>query len=604
MARVFAALTKFFLGERSLSYEHRQIILVTSSALVLTLTAVIVNILTDQPIIMTLLCIAGLPLLAWLRWFLPRMRKLQWAVSIPAGLGILLGVAGWITSQGIYGSAPYVFYLTLSWLLAIRDYRSHGYIVIAILGIVVILIVLQMRYPQSIEPYPSIHAQTADLIIGATATLIFQAMFISILRRQFQQEQLLLQEKNSELVALTEELREQRNKAHAALSARSNFVAAMSHELRTPLTSVIAGTRLLRRKDMPADAVDIMRLIESSAYSLLRQIDDILTLQADEANTISILSNEFDLQQLLAEIEKQGMRLAEPNHLQFTVSADENLPHQASSDRERILQVLLNLISNACKYTNKGSVKLFASFDGTNLVFTVRDTGSGIEKEIQDQLFKPFVRAAEARRQARGIGLGLSVCAAIAERLGGKVSLVSTGKQGSEFSFIIPAKQQAAGEQEPAPQFSQINLSGKKILIAEDDEVNAILLQRLLETHGIICDCVGDGKSLVERAKQNDWDLIITDIQMPDMDGFEASREIITSRGKNSETPIIALSASSYREEYENASAAGISGWVSKPFDEQSLLREIGRVLVTAKGRGKTDISDYRGSGAETVIRK
>lgn len=567
----------FLSGQPDLTFERRQTTLVASVGAILCLLAAIINTITHQAVAMTVLCLFGTAILISLRLLMHRLANLSPVTVGLAMLGMALGIIGWMTSAGVYGSAPYVFYLVLAWLLAIRSHRAHFLLIATTVAVMALLIAVQVFFPQFIIQYPDQKAQFADLVVGALLTLVFQAFFISSLRRQFEEEQSRLREKNAQLSGMTERLSQAKEQADAALAVRSNFIAAMSHELRTPLTSVIAGTRLLRTGDNETEHEEVKNFIERSAESLLRLIDDILVLRSGEAGEISVITAEFRTQDLVDDLMRMYAPLAEAKGLQMRLHVDPSVPAFLYGDFARMSQIISNLLSNAIKYTERGDIKLtieIASIGNkpNKLRITVADTGRGITDSERPGLFKPFVRSADAKRHVRGTGLGLSICAMLAQRLGGHVSLVNSGPDGSEFLISLPLANSGSGRVEAGELSDTRILAGKKILIAEDDEINALLLRHILERHQAYCTVVANGLELTERALTESWDLIITDIQMPEMDGFEAAKKIMETLGRDKSPHILAVSASSFTEEEENISRTGIAGWITKPYDETGLL--------------------------------
>ncbi|MFZ5629370.1 MAG: ATP-binding protein [Spirochaetota bacterium] len=555
--------------------------LVTSSGSIIALVASIINYTTGQHVAMTLLAAASAVALLLLRRQLLREPVLLPYLLVVTAIGLALGITGWLTSDGLYGSAPYIFYLTLAWLLAIRDSRSHFRLVMATVVIISILIILQFQYPSLVIAYPSSLARNSDLITGVLGTLVFQAIFISALRRQFQHERSMLAARNEELQTLSERFRQETANARTALADRSDFLAAMSHELRTPLTSVIAGSRLLRGEKGEESREEIMGSIERSAQSLLRLIDDLLVLRSSEAGEISIINSPFSIRELLRDITRNYLPLSESKGLKFRVVLDDAVPEIVSSDAARIEQMIANLLSNAIKYTEEGQVSLSVSADPDQdlLVFEVTDTGVGVSEADRPGLFLPFTRARETRRQVRGTGLGLSVCSLLAEKMGGSISLAESNSAGSTFVLSLPLLTAAKIVERDTRDDRPDGFAGMKILVAEDDEVNALLLTRIIERLSASVHLVRNGRDLVHQATHSEWDFIITDIQMPGLDGLEAARQIRACDGRSRSVPIIAISASNIDEEQSRARNAGISDWITKPFEHSSLMMTLRKYL-------------------------
>lgn len=507
--------------------------------------------MTGQSRVMTVACIAGTAGLYLLRLRLHTAKDLRPYVGILVSLGLALAVTGWFTSEGLFGSAPYVFFLILTWLLAIIRQKNHIALIAAFAGISISLIVLQLFFPQWVIPYPDPTAKTSDLAIGILATLIFQAFFISGLRLHFEE----------------------------ALAARSNFIVAMSHELRTPLTSMIAGAQMLTQEPGKTNPEEAGRFIEQSALALLRHIDDLLALRAHNLGGIPISEAPYSVRDIMNNLARQYSPAAEAKGLTLECLFREGIPDYLLGDGARISQIVSVLTANAIEHTHSGRVRVSAQIEvfpqRMLLVFRVADNGIGIKKANLPYLFEPFSLWPDSSGSTPHTGVGLAVSLRIAQKMGGDLVLEENTSEGTVFCLNLPLRPytSAAGLAVTA-----LNLAQKRILIAEDDAMTSILLRHILESQGAIVEAVDNGELLIARALADEWHLILTDINMPKANGFEAAQRIHAATPKtHAPRRIIAVSASTYSEQQGKAEASGIRGWVTKPFSEETLLQQVMR---------------------------
>jgi PAS domain S-box-containing protein len=372
--------------------------------------------------------------------------------------------------------------------------------------------------------------------------------------------------------------------AELANNAKSAFLANMSHEIRTPLGAIMGFVELLKDESLTRqDTHDYLGVIERNSTQLLRIIDDILDLSKVEAGKMLIEHIDFSLLEVLADFSSlMGFRARE-NGIDFKVTAQTEIPDPVNSDPTRIRQILNNVVGNAIKFTQKGKVELFVLFEDNYLTFRVVDTGRGITKEQAAELFQPFSQAdVSTTRKFGGTGLGLVLTKKLCEALGGdfwlehselgvgstfvarfqvSVPLDSKMIRGSRFGFTTePARSALARKQQ---------LAGMKILVVEDSPDNQMLLRVLITRSGGEVVLASDGFEGVEKAISAEFDVVIMDVQMPRMDGYEAVKEL---RSRGFSKPIIALTAHAMKEEKEKCLEAGYSEFLSKPIDQTALV--------------------------------
>jgi len=387
----------------------------------------------------------------------------------------------------------------------------------------------------------------------------------------------------------TLELAEARDKAIQADRSKSAFLATMSHELRTPLTAIIGFSDSLLDPDQNmAERIDSIHSIIKGSKHLHQIINDILDVSKIDADKLDIEHIPVNLFEILRDVEAIISLLATEKNLLFSIQYDFPLPEIITSDPLRLKQILINICNNAIKFTEKGSVTLKVSCDckEQKVFFNVIDTGIGLSDEQLDKLFKPFTQADNTTsRKFGGTGLGLHLSKKLAISLGGDIRVESTDGVGSRFTIEIhtgdlngqtpvtslPALpvQEIRGTQ---PDFS---LNGT-VLLVEDHADNQRLISMYLNKAGIAADIANNGKEAVRKAMANEYDLILMDIQMPIMNGIEATQ---TLRAKNYTGPIVALTANAMKSDVDACTAAGCDDFVSKPIDKNSLYKLLEKYL-------------------------
>jgi len=353
---------------------------------------------------------------------------------------------------------------------------------------------------------------------------------------------------------------------------KTNFLSAVSHELRTPMNGVIGFTDLLKHTHLNTQQQGYLDGVEKSVDHMMGLIDELLELARAESNKVVIVKENFSPPALLDETVEMFNPLLH-QQLKLRVCIDEELPDWLLGDTKRIRQILVNFLSNAFKYTSEGEIILKAEKSSAGRIrFGVKDSGVGIRPEDQEDIFEPFSAISQSNKSVAGTGLGLHICSRLAHSMAGFIGLESEWQQGSFFWFEIPLEVGVASVDDKttvvAEQFDHLNLN---VLVAEDNAVNRKLITKLLERFGCRCQLAVNGAKAVELAEQQCFDIIIMDCMMPDVDGYQAARQIRSRCALNQNTPIIALTANALQENRDQCYEAGMNEFVTKPISVSNL---------------------------------
>jgi PAS domain S-box-containing protein len=381
-----------------------------------------------------------------------------------------------------------------------------------------------------------------------------------------------------------QELVQMKEKAEQAAKAKSQFLSVMSHELRTPLNAVIGITHLLLQSQPREDQQEDLRTLQFSGESLLHIINDILDFTKLDSGKIELSAIDFNLRELLQSLYQSFSYKAKEKGIVFDVEFDQGIPFFVKGDNFRLSQVLNNLISNAIKFTQAGSVKLkveMAEEKGNFFAarFSVIDTGIGIPRDKQEKIFEQFTQAdSDTTRLYGGTGLGLSISVKLVELMGSSILVDSTPGKGSDFHFSVVLQRgdvtepvMTAPAPKPVPKTNE-QFRNKRILLAEDNLFNANIARRFITGWGGEIDLVVDGRQALEFVSRKKYDLILMDVQMPLLDGFACTRKI---RKHFKDIPIIAVTASPKNEIINEIMACGMNDFVSKPFKPNELRSKI-----------------------------
>jgi CheY-like chemotaxis protein/anti-sigma regulatory factor (Ser/Thr protein kinase) len=460
--------------------------------------------------------------------------------------------------------------------------------------------------------------------------------------RQLESETKRRTEVQSQLNTNLAESEKIKTEAKRAAGKESAFVAYINQELRTPLQGILGATELLEKTTLDEGQARTLSMIRSSAMHLNRIVSDLLDAIGGESGSLRIEPVEFSYGEFSTWVESSLRPYAEERGLafRFMTEGDER---RLMADRNRLTQVIVNLASNAIKYTDRGEVEVILRLDGKNLRVSVKDTGPGIPEDARKKLFHPYYKSRlEGMNVSGGLGLGLSIVKSIVDAMHGQVSYETHPGMGTHFEVMLPIKstplvyaghgaplhdagthgtaasgvpsieQPAAVEaakDKPAasetkgntaakPQRKQAGSPGRAI-IAEDEAINRIYLKRVLEHSGYEVTQAADGEAALAAATTGEWDFILMDVSMPRMDGLEATRRIRAFHAQHQarHMPIIALTAHAYAEDRSACAGAGMDGFLSKPFTEAALWVEVKRAVALVEAANAEDAASENDIG-------
>lgn len=369
--------------------------------------------------------------------------------------------------------------------------------------------------------------------------------------------------------------------------AKSEFLANMSHEIRTPLNAILGFIDLLKEKESDGEKLKYIHTIQSSSTTLLGIINDILDFSKIESGNLNVEKIDFNTHQELGTIADLFRAKASEKSVSLTFSIDKDIPKALKSDPLRIKQVVANMLSNAIKFTPRnGRIELLMKYVDDNLHVSVKDNGIGIAEDKQTDIFKAFSQAeSSTTRKYGGTGLGLAISAKLVSMLGGKLKLESQIDNGSRFYFEIPVEIGVYKKPIKVKATDNEAIKGKRILLVEDNKANQMFMSLILKKFGLIFDMASDGVEAVSAYKNDYYDLILMDENMPNLNGIEATKQILAYEQiqNRKHTPIVALTANALKGDRERFLEAGMDEYLTKPLDKNKLAQVLNDFLVAQK---------------------
>jgi PAS domain S-box-containing protein len=395
---------------------------------------------------------------------------------------------------------------------------------------------------------------------------------------------------------LERKVRERTEDLETANRAKDEFLANMSHEIRTPMAGVLGVAEMLLHSDVTPKAKDDLEIIRSSAVAVMVLLEDLFDLSRISQGRFEIHPVRFDLRAMIRNAIGPFKIEARAKDLDFMSTVHGEVPARVCCDKDRLSQVIKNLVSNAIKFTDQGFVRVDVSFeeidqDKIRLFFSVSDSGVGIPEEKKDDIFDAFTQLDPSySKRFNGMGLGLSISKSLVEGMGGAIRVDSTKDRGTTFTFHVTCGAVKDDEDEEGSAVSLHDLPPLRILIAEDNQVNRLFLHRSLVQAGHTIVEAENGMLALEKLEDADFDVVLMDIQMPEMDGIEATRVIRSGKQGNADIPIIALTAYALKGDREKFLNHGMDGYVTKPVDFSELARTLLKVTGLRQKQGKETV--------------
>ena len=504
---------------------------------------------------------------------------------------------------GIYSGMTSWFFLAIIFTFLVLEGVSFFVVLATQIAVIITCYTVAYKYPDLVSPIVSESSRILDIV----QSLLLSSVVIGCIIK-FQNS---INKRAIESVRkANEDLKDSEIKAENANHAKSDFLSNMSHEIRTPINAILGMNEMILRECKDKKIIEYASAVQTSSNALLSLVNDVLDLSKIESGKIEIKNEEYKLQDLILNSYGMISERLEKKGLRGSIFCNENLPSGLIGDFSHLRQILINFLTNACKYTEKGNVDFFilgsVTGDNAKIIFSVKDTGIGIKEENRAKMFKKFERFdLQRNRNIEGTGLGLSISKQLCDLMGAKIEVKSEYGKGSEFIITVNQKifdPTPIGEVSPKDKQKEKEIQvyhqsfeapDVDVLAVDDVELNLIVFENLLKETKMKIDLVESGAAAIERASEKHYDIIFMDYMMPEMDGIQTLEKLRSMDTPNNKTPVIVLTADALVGVREKYIRAGFKDYISKPIDGANLEKMLVRYLPQQKvflKTGKEDI--------------
>lgn len=491
---------------------------------------------------------------------------------------LLLIAFAWLPSGGIKGAIMHMcvlVYLSGLMVLPLRWYLAFMFITLCV---VLVFILVEHYHPHLAVPYTHEEHKFRDLSIAGLLMLSLMGIAFYIFKKEYLNDRKSLEYSNNELV-------KEKVRAEASDRAKTRFLTTISHSMRTPLNGIVGLTELLSGTNLSTEQRELVEHLAVSSKNLRDIVSDVLDISAIENDKVVLQFSEFDAKAIFADIPElfKVPLLEKKGQVRLEIAGVPREPLQLLGDLSKIRQIVVNLVSNAVRFTEKGTVSLKLEVTRTEnaramVMITVEDTGWGIPDRFREDIFRRYF-VIEEKNKAKGAGLGLFIAKSIVEMMGGKIWFSSVQGVGSSFYVKLPLQIGKTPQQkEDSNKEQPIDFSSLRVLVAEDVHINRIVVLKILKSIGVTkIEVAEDGLQAVDKASQTIFDLILMDVQMPNMDGIEAAMKIKRIFAERGDRPpvIVAVTANAMKEDEEACKQAGMADFITKPFSAKTLAEVI-----------------------------
>jgi signal transduction histidine kinase/CheY-like chemotaxis protein len=510
--------------------------------------------------------------------------NIRWAISFYILITLVSINICWFYTNGILGSSPFMFIVFSTVITSMIPLNKFPLCLALIITNLLLLMLIQNYYPPSAINYPNFPSQKIDIAFLTLVTILLSNIAIVYFKVLNQKRQTALKERNLKLLASKKALEIAKEKAEEVNKVKSHFLSVMSHEVRTPLNAILGISNLLNQHQYNSnEKTELVEALSDSTQHLLDLLNDVLDFNELETGQVELELVGINILDLLKEIEHVFAPKAALKKNRLIVNTTGNIPPSILIDEQKLRQVFKNLLSNAIKYTSQGLIEinvqhLQSNENKTSLLFEIKDTGIGIPVNLHNSIFQEFTPVPlTPKHSSDGIGLGLTITASLLQLMDSEIQVESNPNQGTRFYFTLECTTPHITKLNSSPSVKD-KTSPSKILLVEDNKTNVLVLTLFLKKWNIAYEIAENGVEALSCFQNESFNLILMDMQMPVMDGFEATEEI---RKINTSIPIIALTASATSHEKERAKIAGVNDYITKPFDPKHLLRVIQKHTLT-----------------------